>query len=93
MSGALLLALVTGFLAIDYVIAAWFIARANRAASDIGAAPRIDSEGEVDNPETLRRTAHLLMLTAPILWLVVAALAFGYIAVDGIVPVRLGAGS
>jgi len=88
MSGALLLTVITGVLVMDYIIAAWFIARANRAASEIGAAPRLDSEGQVNNPETLRKTARLLMLTAPIFWLVVAALSFGIIPVDGIVPIK-----
>lgn len=87
MSGALLLAIVTGVLVVDYLLAFWFIARANRAASEVGAAPRIDSEGEVDNPETLRRTARALMFAAPVAWLILAALSFGFVPVDGIVPI------
>ncbi len=88
MSGTLLLALVSGVAAMDYLIAFWFIARANRAQSEVGAAPRLDSDGEANNPEALRRIARLLMLTAPVAWLIVAALSFGILPVDGIVPIK-----
>lgn len=83
----ILLAIVSVIVVFDYLLALYFLARANRAR-DVGAPLQLDSEGEVDNPETLRRVAHILMLTAPLIWLVAAAFSFGLVPVDGIVPLK-----
>ena len=88
MSGAFLLALISVVVVIDYILAMYFIARANRARQEIGTPRPLDSEGEVDNPETLRRVAHILMLAAPLIWLVAAAFSFGLVPVDAIIPIK-----
>lgn len=88
MSGALLFGIFSVVAVVDLLIAMRFHAIANRADSEMGAPPRLDSEGEVNNPETLRRVANLLMYTAPLMWLAAAALSFGLIPIDGITPIK-----
>ena len=85
MSGALLLGMISLVAVVDLMIALRFQAIANRADSEMGAPPRPAS---ATNPEALRRVAQILLITAPIMWLVVAALSFGFIPVDGIVPIK-----
>ena len=85
MSGALLFGVISLVAIIDLLIALRFAAIANRAESEMGAPPRTPP---ATNPETLRRVANLLMFTAPLLWLFVAALSFGLIPIDGITPIK-----
>ena len=85
MSGALLLGIISLVAITDIVIALIFSAKANRAESEMGAPPR--PAGATD-PEALRKVARLLLITAPIMWLVVALLSFGIVPVDGIIPIK-----
>ena len=47
-------------------------------------------DGSVQSPEGIQRVGRILMLFAPIFFLVFAALAFGLIPVGGIEPVGFG---
>ena len=85
MSGALLLGIISLVVATDIVLALLFLAQANRAESEMGVAP--PAAGATD-PAAQRKTARLLLLTAPLIWLVIAALSFGIVPVDGIVPIK-----
>ncbi|THD37867.1 MAG: hypothetical protein E7773_02500 [Sphingomonas sp.] len=85
MSGALLLGIISLVVATDIGLALLFIAQANRAESEMGAP--LPAAGAPD-PAAQRKTARLLLVTAPLIWLVVAALSFGIVPVDGIVPVK-----
>ena len=85
MNGALLLGMISLVAVVDLMIALRFSAIANRAESEMGAPPR---PAAATNPEALRRVARMLLITAPVMWLVVAALSFGLIPIDGIVPIK-----
>jgi hypothetical protein len=84
MTGTLLLAAISAVSVADILIALNFLARANCAESAMGAPPAPDAT----NPEALRRVARMLFVTAPLMWLVAAALSFGLIPIDGIVPIK-----
>jgi hypothetical protein len=47
------------------------------------------SDGSVQSPEGIQRVGRIVMLLAPIFFLVFAALAFGWIPTAGIEPIRL----
>ncbi|QDZ06708.1 hypothetical protein FPZ24_03790 [Sphingomonas panacisoli] len=85
MSGALLFGVFSAIAVVDLLIALRFAALANRAESEMGAPSR---PATATNPEALRRVANLLMFAAPLMWLLVAALSFGLIPVDGIIPIK-----
>jgi hypothetical protein len=44
-------------------------------------------DGSAQSPEAMRRLGRMVMLLAPIFFLVFAALAFGWIPAGGIVPI------
>lgn len=85
MSGALLLGAISLVAVTDILLALLFSAKANRAESEMGAAPR--PAGATD-PEALRRTARMLLITAPLFWLGAALLSFGIIPIDAIIPIK-----
>jgi hypothetical protein len=84
-SGALLLGVVSIVAITDILIALGFSAKANSAQSAMGAPPRPAS---ATDPEALRKVARMLLITAPIMWLVAALLSFGIVPVDAIVPIK-----
>ncbi|MDB5679001.1 hypothetical protein [Sphingomonas bacterium] len=85
MSGALLLGIISLVAVTDVILALLFSAKANRAESQMGAPPR---PANATDPEALRRTARMLLTTAPIMWLVTALLSFGIVPIDAIVPIK-----
>ena len=85
MNGALLLGMISLVAVVDLLIALRFQAIADRAESEMGAPP---APATATNPEALRRVARMLLITAPIMWLVVAALSFGFVPVDGIIAIK-----
>lgn len=48
-------------------------------------------DGSVRSPDGMRRLGRTMMLLAPVVFLALAALAFGLIPDTGIEPIRLGA--
>ena len=85
MNGALLLGVVSLVCVTDLMIALYFLRMANQAESDLGAAP---SAGAT-NPAAARRFARVMFITAPLLWLFIAALTFGLFGpVGGIIPIK-----
>ena len=85
MSGALLLGMISLVAITDILLALRFSAMANRAESEMGAPPR---SAPATDPEALRKVARLLLITAPIMWLVAALLSFGIVPVDAIIPIK-----
>lgn len=87
MSGALFLCIMTLVCVTDFVIG-WMMWRSGSARPDVGAAPAApaaDLEGR-------RRAGRMIMIAAPILWLIVAAICFGVFGDVGFDPIVLGAG-
>lgn len=83
MNGAVLLSVISLVCVTDLTIAFYFLRRANRAGSIVGAAPQA---GAI-NSEGARRFARVLFITTPALWLIVALLSFGIIPVGNITPI------
>jgi hypothetical protein len=55
--------------------------------------PALHADGAQLSTASVNRAGRLVMLLAPILFLVFAALAFGLIPIEAIEPIALGAGS
>jgi hypothetical protein len=84
MSGALLLAVVTLVCAADLLIALRFSRLADRADSNVGAAPRRTGS----DPAAMRRFARIMFVAAPLMWLFFVALTFGLLGpVGNITPI------
>jgi len=86
MSGALLLGAISLVCVADLMVAFYFLRLAGQAESDVGAAPKA---GSID-PAAARRLARIMFVATPILWLVIALLAFGILPAGGIVPIGMG---
>ena len=85
MSGALLLGMVSLFCVADVLIALRFKRLADRAESDVGAAP---GAGGTD-PAAARRFARVMLIAAPLMWLFFVALTFGLLGpVGNITPIK-----
>ena len=79
-TGAILLIVMTIVLMIDIAIAVYFRSLADRVESGETVSSSIDPSGA-------RKTATLLLINAPIIWLIVALISLGVIP-TGIDPVK-----
>jgi hypothetical protein len=85
MSGAYFLGIMTLVLAVDLLIALRFLRMADRAESDVGAAPKAGSF----DPAATRRFARIMLISTPIIWLFCAAFSFGLFGPTGnIIPIK-----
>ena len=85
MNGALLLGIVSLICFADVLIALRFKRLADRAESDVGAAPKA---GGTD-PAAARRFAQIMLIAAPLMWLFFVALTFGLFGpVGNITPIK-----
>jgi hypothetical protein len=81
-SGALFLGIMTLISAVDFTVG-WLKWRSGSARGDVGAAPAApaaDHEGR-------RRAGRMIMIAAPILWLIIAAICFGVFGDLGFDPI------
>jgi hypothetical protein len=79
-NGAILLGAITLVLIIDMLVALYFRSLADRVESGERVSTSID-------PANARKTASLMLIAAPLMWLIVALIAFGVIPAGGIDPI------
>lgn len=79
-SGAILLAVMSAVTVADMLFALYFRSLADRVESGETSSATID-------PPRARKTARLLLINAPIIWLITALFSFGVIP-SGIDPIR-----
>ena len=78
--GAILLGAITLVLIVDMLVALYFRSLADGVESGERVSTSID-------PANARKTASLMLIAAPLMWLVVALIAFGVIPAGGIDPI------
>ena len=83
MSGALLLGFISLVAIVDLVVALRFRTMADNADVAIGS-PKAGST----DPAAYRRVAGILLISAPLMWLFIALLAFGIFPNSGIIPIK-----
>jgi hypothetical protein len=79
-SGAILLAVMTAVTVVDMAIAVYFRALADRVESGDAVSTTID-------PSRTRKMVRLMLINAPIIWLIIALVSFGIIP-SGIDPIK-----
>jgi hypothetical protein len=79
-NGAILLGAITLVLIADMLVALYFRSLADRVESGEAVSKSID-------PANARKTAGMMLIAAPLMWLIVALIAFGVIPVGGIDPI------
>ena len=81
MTGAVLLGVISVVAVSDMLFALYFRGLADRVESGEAVSRSIDPEGA-------RRTASIMLVAAPVMWLIMALISFGVIP-SGIEPIRL----
>jgi hypothetical protein len=71
-TGAMILIAITAVLVLDVLIAIWMHERANRIESG-------ELKSTNTDPASSRRAANLILINAPIIWIVTALICFGVI--------------
>jgi hypothetical protein len=77
---AIILVAISAVVLSDILIALYFRSKADRIESGEATSSNIDPEGA-------RKTATLLLISAPVLWLIVALICFGVIP-SGLAPIQ-----
>jgi hypothetical protein len=79
-NGGILLGAITLVLIADMLVALYFRSLADRVESGEAVSKNID-------PANARKTASVMLIAAPLMWLIVALIAFGVIPAGGIDPI------
>jgi hypothetical protein len=79
-NGGILLGAITLVLIADMLVALYFRSLADRVESGEKVSKSID-------PANARKTASMMLIAAPLMWLIVALIAFGVIPAGGIDPI------